>query len=189
MKNNDVSRILQGLTTESGQNNMFEQLKEMEFKYEDVRENLKLQLKAFGNISANLNLDANSLDTMIIPKASNEEVPKSVMESIEFTQNQWGLVLVLGEPAVEYIQKGGDISGYALTILAGAAGFIPIAGPALAVLCELLSLAISGYSYLIKGIDKGNGVYLTETWGQLVAAALWLTFAPIILIPVIGPIE
>jgi hypothetical protein len=114
----------------------------------------------------------------------------AVAQDIEFAVNEWGLVLILREPAIKYLQGGGTITAAMLSAAAAAAGIvIPVAGVAIGALCGILAAVIAAYLGVVTMVDKGKGVYITESWGQIVSAILWPTFAPLILLPVIGPIE
>jgi hypothetical protein len=73
---------------------------------------------------------------------------------------------------------------------AAAAGIvIPVAGAAIGVVCGIFAFVISAYLGIITMVDEGKGVYLTESWGQIVAAILFPYFADTILLLVVGPIK
>ncbi len=147
-------------------------------------------LGSIGRLAAGLQFDPDALNTATDTGTALTSEQAAVVPDIDFTVNEWGLVLILREPAVKYLQGGGTITAAMLSAAASAAGVvIPVAGVAISVLCGLLAAVVAAYLGAVTMIDQGKGVYLTESWGQIVAAILWAMFAPLILIPVIGPIQ
>lgn len=146
-------------------------------------------LGSIEKLAAELRFDPEALKTDATAGATLSAEQAAVAQDIEFAVNEWGLVLILREPAIKYLQGGGTITSAMLSAAAAAAGVvIPVAGVAIGAVCGILAAVIAAYLGTITLLDQGKGVYITETWGQIVAAILWPMFAPVILLPVIGPI-
>lgn len=132
-------------------------------------------------------------ETLKVPGAAGaakSRMPEAVAQDIEFTVNEWGLVLIIREPAIKYLQGGGTLSAATLTEIAAAASVvIPVAGVAIGAVCGIYAFVVSAYLGVITMVDAGKGVYITESWGQIVAAILLPAFAGTILLPVVGPIK
>lgn len=141
-------------------------------------------------LASGLHVDPDALKRAAETDTAMTNEQAAVVPDIDFTVNEWGIVLILREPAVKYLQGGGTITAAMLSAAAAAAGVvIPVAGVAISALCGILAAVVAGYLGVVTMVDQGKGVYLTESWGQIVAAILWAMFAPLILIPVIGPIQ
>ena len=89
-----------------------------------------------------------------------QEVPQEVLAALEFKAQWWGLVLIVREPAVKYIQGGGAITTAALGGLASIAALSGVGMP-LGVLLGIISAAIGILTGEITIMDQGKGVYLT----------------------------
>lgn len=146
-------------------------------------------LGSIEKLATELRFDPETLKIDIAADAVLTTEQAAVAQDIEFAVNEWGLVLILREPAIKYLQGGGTITAAMLSAAAAAAGVvIPVAGVAIGALCGILAAIIAAYLGVVTMVDQGKGVYITESWGQIVSAILWPTFAPLILLPVIGPI-
>lgn len=172
------------LADNTHQQSLVEQLKEKGFSLDQ-----KI-LARIETLSVLLDFSPDALKVPGAADAAKSEVPAAVAQDIEFTINEWGLVLIIREPAVKYLQGGGTLSAATLTEIAAAASVaIPVAGVAIGAVCGIYAFVISAYLGVITMIDEGKGVYITESWGQIVAAILLPAFAGTILLPVVGPIK
>lgn len=141
-------------------------------------------------LSALLDFSPDALKLPSAADAATSGMTAAVAQDIEFTVNEWGLVLIIREPAVKYLQGGGTLTAATLTEIAAAASIaIPVAGVAIGAVCGIYAFVISAYLGVITMVDEGKGVYITESWGQIVAAILLPAFAGTILLPVVGPIK
>ena len=113
----------------------------------------------------------------IVEDNKADEVAPEVVNAMEFQVKPWGLVLVVREPAVKYLQGGGQITGSVLGGIGGAAGLTGLAaassllGPLGIIAGAVLAIvgaALGIYSAVISMMDQGKGVYLTWTWAQFV---------------------
>lgn len=166
------------------QHALLEQLKEKGFSLDqDI-------LARIETLSAGLDFSPDGLKAPGIAGTAKSDLPMAVAQDIEFTVNEWGLVLIIREPAVKYLQGGGTLTAATLTEIAAAASIaIPVAGVAIGAVCGIYAFVISAYLGVITMVDEGKGVYITESWGQIVAAILLPMFAATILLPVVGPIK
>ncbi len=166
------------------QHALLEQLKEKGFSLDQ-----KI-LARIDTLSAGLDFSAEGWKAAGAVDAATSGLPMAVAQDIEFTVNEWGLVLIIREPAVKYLQGGGTLTAATLTEIAAAASIaIPVAGVAIGAVCGIYAFVISAYLGVITMVDEGKGVYITESWGQIVAAILLPAFAGTILLPVVGPIK
>ena len=97
-----------------------------------------------------------------------EAVPPNVPNALEFLLKPWGLVLVVREPAINYLQGGGVISAGVLSGVGGVASAMGPFGVLVGVILAICAAALSIYAGIIQITDKGKGVYLTWTWAQLI---------------------
>lgn len=168
----------------TSQQPLLEQLKEKGFS---IDENIRTLIE---KLSAGLDFSPEGLKALGTVDTAASGLSAAVAQDIEFTVNEWGLVLIIREPAIKYLQGGGTITAATLAEIAAAAGIvIPVAGVAIGVVCGIFAFVISAYLGIITMVDEGKGVYLTESWGQIVAAILFPYFAGTILLPVVGPIK
>lgn len=141
-------------------------------------------------LSALLDFSPDALKLPSVAGTATSGMTAAVAQDIEFTVNEWGLVLIIREPAVKYLQGGGTLTAATLTEIAAAASIaIPVAGVAIGAVCGIYAFVISAYLGVITMVDEGKGVYITESWGQIVAAILLPAFAGTILLPVVGAIK
>jgi hypothetical protein len=103
-------------------------------------------------------------------RVQQDTMPPEVQKAVDFWVKPWGLVLVVREPAVKYLQGGGAISAGALGGIAAVAGVTGPFGVAVAVIVGICAAALGIYSGVITIMDQGKGVYLTWTWAQLIPA-------------------
>jgi hypothetical protein len=168
----------------TSQQQLMEQLKEKGFSLDP---NIQTLIE---KLSTGLDFSPDGLKALGNVDTAKSDLSAAVAQDIEFTVNEWGLVLIIREPAVKYLQGGGTITAATLAEIAAAAGVvIPVAGVAIGVVCGIFAFVISAYLGIITMVDEGKGIYLTESWGQIVAAILFPAFAGTILLPVVGPIK
>ena len=116
--------------------------------------------------------------------------PPEVLDAIQILVKPWGLVLVVREPAIKYLQGGGTISASVLGGIAALAGVTGPVGVAVGIIVGILAAALGIFSGVITITDQGKGVYLTWTWAQFLP---WIV-PPIIPnpmygIPVVTPVK
>ena len=98
-------------------------------------------------------------------------------KSLELWVKPWGVVLVVHEPAVKYLQGGGTISAGVLGGIGGVSGLGGLAaatsvldplGIVVGAVVGICAAALGIYSGVIGIMDEGKGVYLTWTWAQFI---------------------
>ena len=97
-----------------------------------------------------------------------DTIPPEVSNAVDFWVKPWGLVLVVREPAIKYLQGGGTISAGVLGGIAAAAGVAGPVGVVVALIVGICAAALGIYSGVINIMDQGKGVYLTWTWAQFI---------------------
>ncbi|MBS1187790.1 MAG: hypothetical protein H6R04_1808 [Burkholderiaceae bacterium] len=148
------------------------------------------QLKdALNKLSGQVDFSLEGLNKLAAASGQNEDIPEAVKQALELTTNQYGVVLVLKEPAMKYVQGGGTISASVLGGISAAVTSIPVVGLGLAGLLALLAAILGTYTGWMTLADKGKGVYVTVTWVQIGLAVLFPLAATTILLPVVGSIE
>ena len=83
------------------QHALLEQLKEKGFSLD---QDILARIEA---LSAGLDFSPEGLKAPGIAGTAKSDLPMAVAQDIEFTVNEWGLVLIIREPAVKYLQGGG----------------------------------------------------------------------------------
>jgi len=119
-----------------------------------------------------------------------DTIPPEALNAVEFLVKPWGLVLVVREPAIKYLQGGGTISASALGGIAAVAGVTGPAGIVVALIVGICAAALGIFSGVISIMDQGKGVYLTWTWAQFIPFLVPpLIPNPMYGIPVVTPIK
>ncbi|BHH82398.1 hypothetical protein [Desulforhopalus sp. 52FAK] len=127
------------------------------FVEEEYRESVSLQMKS---VAAFASLGAGE---PAYQEGTNLQGFFEVASDFQFLVQPWGVVLVVGEPGMKYLEAGGGITA---GILGGAAGVAAIPAAPLGAVLGVASAALGVYFAGMKAIDQGNGVYLTWTWVQ-----------------------
>lgn len=157
---------------------------------QNTQEAISSQIDALVRFSESESLHMlDSTNTAETNEAISSEEEKALSD-LEFTTNQYGLVLVVHEDAMKYLDAGGTFSVAGLGVVATGLGAIAVP---LGIVAALFVAIIACFFGVMKLTDKGNGVYITETWVQLGIAAVWSTLIVaslgLIFLPVIGAIE
>lgn len=152
-------------------------LQSMDIPVEDqFKEAVTLQLRAVADLTS---LQTRGSEEKLMLAS---DMPPEVQQALEFWVKPWGLVLVVREPAVKYLQGGGRIGSGVLSIIAAAAGVTGPLGVGIALILGVYASILGIYLGVITLIDQGKGVYITETWPQIVL------FSTPFGLPVVGPI-
>jgi len=105
-------------------------------------------------------------EVVATPMSASAETPPEVLDAVQFLVKPWGLVLVVREPAIKYLQGGGTISASVLGGIAAVAGVTGPLGIAVGLIVGICAAALGVFSGVINIMDRGKGVYLTWTWAQ-----------------------
>ena len=141
-------------------------------------------------------MSAPSAPTGLTVEIDKEEksAPEPVLNAMELSVRPWGVVLVVREPAIKYIQGGGQITG---GVLGAAGGIVGLAGLSVALgplgivvgaVLALIGAALGIYSAVISMVDEGKGDYLNWTWAQFIPMFLIIP-NPMYGVPVITAIK
>jgi hypothetical protein len=133
----------------------------------------------------------------VVSVKKSDTIPPEVKNAVQFLVKPWGLVLVVREPAIKYLEGGGDISAGTLGGIAAVAALTSLAeGPLAAlgilvgVILGICAAALAIYAGVIKMMNQGKGIYLTWTWAQFIPWLLPpLVPNPVYGIPVVTPIK
>ena len=112
------------------------------------------------------------------------EVPADAQEALEFVVHKYGLILIVREPAIKFLQGGGEITKEVLGSIglgaeligligvilaaAGTAAAISSITAAVAIVLGIVAITLSIYLTVIAMTDQGKGVNIIWTWPQLI---------------------
>lgn len=156
----------------------------VEYPFKDAA---TIQLRAMASLTSLHLEELTPAKARIMPES---DLPPEVKNALEFVVKPWGLVLVVREPAIKYLQGGGSITAGVLAAIATAAGVTGPVGIAIAVIAGICAAAFTIYNGVITMTNKGQGVYLTWTWPQFLPFIILIPPIPNPMygIPVITPI-
>ena len=125
---------------------------------EQHKEAVSLQMKAIGGF-----VSIGTGESSSIQKMGSLEGFNDIADSFEFVVRPWGLVLVVDEPGMKYIEGGGIITA---GILGGIAGVLAVPAAVLGAVLVVAAAALAVFEGVMLLTDQGKGVYLTWTWAQ-----------------------
>lgn len=159
---------------------------------EEFREAVISQFEAASKNARQPSPPAPPKNLSVVVEKAEQPLPPEVASALEFMVKPWGFVLAVREPAVKYIQGGGNIAAGvaggagALAGLGGLAAASSALGPlgiTVGVIAGIIAAELAVVGGVITMMDQGKGVYLTWTWVQV------LPFLNITQLPIVTPIN
>ncbi len=105
--------------------------------------------------------------TQLLAVEKSAGTPQEIIDDLYFHVTGWGLVLKVGNTALEFLKDGGSITATALGLAAAAAAFAGPAGIAAGFVMAVIAAAIAIQGPFMNMVNRGKGVNMTWTWPQL----------------------